>query len=375
MPLANTPLNVPPKTRLSQWSVKNTGGDPKKITTYSHSHSKMAEPRLDAHHTVGLPPTVECSWNCHVSAEDSRHVLPLPDQCVKNKTDVYPRQNMQYETSYSKANFNQMHNEYGSVQSTVHNIQNVENCSHQGGSSEQHHNQFSSACDNQLEGTSESCARGYCLSSAEQGKVLSERTTENRYLKCEKTSVCSAVNSRDMNTAVGHRYLETCTTLPRSQTIKRSSSMIQPKPDFSKPCVSNTSHDSVKPLHNRKLPQRTMDNVSGFIRPGNCDVNTVTVRRPYVNVNTRDFCEESGTNQCVLEDGKQIHDYQTYTSQLKCNQNHVGSNIQKERDPFRRSGSLECSKSGSQKPTMTTVLEPLQPSEIGEIWKKVVLAR
>jgi hypothetical protein len=308
---------------------------------------------------------MEYNWNGHASAEEYRPALPLSDQCVKNKTDVCPRQSIHCGTNYRKANFNQVHKEYGSVQSSVDNIPNVENHSHHGGS-EQHHNRLS-AYETQLKGTSENFSRRYCVSSTEQGKVYSERTMENRH----------PVNSRDIDTTLGYKHLETFTTLPRSQTIQRSSSMIQPKPDLSKPYMNNTSHDSVNPLHNGQLPQRSIDVTSGFIKPVHCDINAVTVRRrPYLNINNSAFPGENTTNQCVSEDGKQIHDYQTYTSQLKCSQKNVTtSKMQKERDSFRWSGSLDFSRSDSDIPITTTVLEPHQLSEIGEIWKKVVLNR
>jgi hypothetical protein len=358
---------------MNQWSAKNAGGNTEKDSTSTYSYSKLAEPRLDAHHTVGLPPAgssiiqpTENNWNCHASAEEYRPALPQSDQCVKNKTDVHPRQSVQCETNYRKASFNQVCKEYGSVQSSVDSIPNVENYSHHG-RSEQHHNRLS-AYENHLKGTSENCSRRYCVSSTEQSKVCSERIMENRHL--------SPVNLRDVNTSQGYKYLETITTLPRSQTIQRSLSMIQPKPDFSKPYMNSTSHDSVNHLQNGKLPERSIDYTSSFIKPVHSDINSVTARRPYQHVNSIAFPGENSTKQCAPEDGKQIHDYQTYASQLKCSQSNVTtSKMQKEGDPFRRSGSSDFSKLDPDKPIMKTVLEPLQPLEVGEIWKKVVLAR
>ncbi|XP_021939374.1 DEP domain-containing protein 1A-like isoform X1 [Zootermopsis nevadensis] len=366
LPLVNKSLNIPPKTGISQWSVKNAGGDKQKNTTSAHSSSKSAVPRLDAHHTVGLPPTTssiiqpaEYNWHFYASAEEYRPALPLSDQCVKNKTDVCPRQSVQYGTNHGKISVNQVHKEYGSVQVGVNNIPNVENHGYHG-ESDLHHNRLS-AYENQLKGPSENCSRRYYVSSSEQGEVHSEKTMENRHL--------NPVNSRNTNTSLGYKhYSETFTTLPTSQKIQRSSSMIQPKPDLSKPYMTNASNDLVNPMHNEKLSQRSIDDISGFIKPVHCDINNAPVsRRPYLNVNNSAFPGENSTNQYVSVDGKQIHDYQTYTSQLKCSQNNVTtSKMQEEKNPF-RSGSSDFDK-----PIMA---EPLQLSEIGEIWKKVVLAR
>lgn len=425
-PLANKSLNIPPRTKLNQWSLKNADGVTKKESTTAHSHFEMTEDRLDAHHTVGLPATSESimrpkegNWNCHASAEEFRPALLPSDQCIRNTNDACSGQNMQCGTNYKEANFNQVRKDCGSVQNSVHKGSKVENHIRCGGSSEEYSSQPSSVYENQLQGPFKSYSRVYCVSPTEQGKAHVDRTMENRCTRNGKTSTCSPVNSRDLSkdlgsprpyansckwlqpltlgsidtfdmeertciqqpgvpsaTAFGYRHLENFTNLPTSQAVQRSSSMVQPKSDLTKPYISNTNHALGRSLRNGKYPQRIVG-VNGLKKPLCSDISSATLRRsPYLNVNNSTSPEENSINQCRSVDGKQIHDNQTSTSQLKYNQNNVTtSKMQKERDPFVRSRSLGFSRWSSDKPIATTVPELLQSLKIGEIWKKVVLAR
>jgi hypothetical protein len=174
---------------------------------------------------------------------------------------------------------------------------------------------------------------------------------------------------------LGYKNLDNFTVVPKSQTIQRSLSVRQPKLDLSKPSVNTENHDSGKSVQNEKILHRSVD-VSGLTKPQHGEVNSATVRRnPHIKVNNIAFYGEN-MGHCGSEDGQRMPYYQTSTSQLKCNQNNVtAARMQEERNPFRRSASLELSRSGCDDPVTTTGSEPPQLCEIGTIWKKVVLAR
>ena len=419
LPLASKSLNIPPKSKPNQWSVKNTDGVTKKGITTSCSRSEMAEPRLDVHHTVGLPtisnsvmqPT-DNKWNCPASAEEFRHALPLPHQHTRSKSDVCVRQNMQCGTNYQKTSFTQEQKEYGSVHSSIYNVPYVENLSHHGRYSEHYKIQNSSAYEKQVKETSETSSKEYCGLSGEQG------TLDNGHIRSGKTNISSPYNSRDISkdlasprpytdsckwlqpltfdsidtsdmekancipqpcvpsATLGYKNLGNFTVVPKSQTIQRNSSVGQPKLDLSKPCVSTENHDSGTSVQNEKIPHRSVD-VSGLTKPQRSEVNSATVmRNPHVKVNNIAFHGENIMGHCVSEDGQRMPSYQTSTSQLKCNQNNgIVSRMQEERNPFRTSASLEFSRSGCGDPVTTAGSEPPQLCEIGAVWKKVVLAR
>lgn len=379
----------------------------------------MAEPQLDAHHTVGLPtinnsvmqPT-DNKWNCPASAEEFRHALPLPHQYTRSKSDVCARQNMQCGTNYQKTSFTQEQKEYGSVLSSIYYVPYVENLSHRGRYSEHYKIQNSSAYEKQVKETSETSNKDYCALSGEQ------RTTGNEHIRSGKTNISSPYNSRDISkdlgsprpyadscmwlqpltfdsidasdmekgncipqpcvpsATLGYKNLENFTVVPKSQTIQRNSSVGKPKLDFSKPSVNTENNDSGKSLQNEKIPHRYVD-VSGLTKPQHSEVNSTTVRKnPHINVNNIAFHGENIMGNCGSEDGQQMPYYQTSTSHLKCNQNNVtASRMQEERNPFRTSANLEFSRSGCDDPVTTASSEPPQLCEIGVIWKKVVLAR
>ena len=424
LPLANKSLNVPTKSKPDQWSVKNIDGVTKKGITTACSQSEMAEPRLDAHHTVGLP-TISSSvmqptdnkWNCPISAEEFRHALPLPHQHTRSKSNVCARQNMQCGTNYQKASFTQEQKEYGSVQSSIYNVPYVENQSHHGRYSEHYKIQNICAYEKQVKESSETTSREYCASSGEQGKIHSEGTTDNGHIKSGKTNICSLYNSRDISKDLSiprpntdsckwlqpltfdsidtsdmekgncipqpcvpsgtlcYGNLESFKALSKSQAIQRNSSVGQPRLDLSKPSVNTENHDSGKSVRNEKIPQRSVD-LSGLTKPLHSEVSSATVRRnPHIKVNNIAFRGEN-MGHCGSEDGKKVPYSQTSTSQFKCNQNNVtASRMQEERNPSRTSGSLEFSRAGCDDPVTTAGSEPPQLFEIGEIWKKVVLAR
>jgi hypothetical protein len=353
-----------------------------------------------------------------VSAQEFTSALPLSGQHIRSKNDA------QYGTNYREASVNQMHKEYGTLQTNVCKDPGYENYTHSGVhhshvAPEHRSTQQLSACENRRTGTSGNYNGGYCISSTEQDKIYPERTMENRRLRNEKTSISSPVNSKDSkdldsprpntdtckwlqpltldsidtfdmekricieqphapsSTTLGYKHFRISTTLPRSQTIQRSSSMIQPKLDPGKPHV-NTNHDSGKSLHNEKLPQGSTSG-SGLMKPPHCDISNATVRKnSFLNVYNSNsaFTAENSIDQCGLDDGKQIHYYPASTSQWKSNQNNVASStMQKERNSFSRSGSLRFPRSHSDEPIASTFPEPVQPFEIGDIWKKVILAR
>jgi hypothetical protein len=330
---------------------------------------------------------------------------------------------VQFEANYRGASINQMNKDYGTLQTSGCKDTGRENYTHSGvhhthqGASEHHSTQHLSAGENQHTGTSVNCNGGYYISSTEQDKMYPGRIMTNRHLSSEKTSICSPVNSKDTkdlgsprsyadsckwlqprisdsvdtsdvekricieqphvppSKTLGYKHFRISPTLPRSQTIQRSSSMIQPKLDLSKPHVT-TNHDSGKSLHNEKLPQGSADGI-GLTNPLHCDISNATVRRnPYLNVRNSAFTAENSIDQCGFDDGKQIHYYPASTSQWKSNQNNVTSSVmQKERNPFSRSGSFGFPRSHSDEPITSTVPGLTQPFEVGEIWKKVILAR
>lgn len=400
--------------------MENKEGVPKKDSTTA-SQPEMAEPRLDAHHTlttrssVKQPPDGNC--NRHVSPDFFTPALPLSDQHVRSKNDL------QFGAKYRGASINQINEDYGTLETSVYKDTGHENYTHSGvhhsrqGAPEHHSTQHLSAGENQHAGTSVNCNGGYYISSTEQDKMYPGRIMMNRHLRSEKTSICSPLNSKDSkdlgsprsyvdsckwlqplildsvdtcdlekricieqphapsSTTLGYKHFRLSSTLPRSQTIQRSSSMIQPKLDLSKPHVT-TNHDSGKSLRNVKLPQGSADG-SGLTKPLHYDVSNATVRgNPHLNVHNSAFTAKNSIDQCGLEDGKQIHYYPQSTSQWKSNQNNVISSVmQKERNPFSRSGSVGLPRSHSDEPITSTAPGLTQPFEIGEIWKKVILAR
>jgi hypothetical protein len=425
LPLASKSLNVPPKSKPNQWSVKNTDGVTKKSVIAARSQSEMAELKLNAHHTVGLP-TINSSvmqptdknWNCPTSAAGFSHPLPVPDQHTRSKSDACARQNVQCGTNYQKASFTQAQKEYGSVQTGIHIVPYVENQSHHGRFSEEYKTQNSSAYEKQARETSDKYSMKCHVPSVEQGKVHSDGTMDNGHIKSEKTNKCSSANSRDISKDIGsprpysdackwlqpltfdsidtcdmeegtylqqpcapsanlgYKNMNNCTALPKSQKVQRSLSMVQPKLDLSKPYVNTANYDSGKSVRNENIPHRSTD-VSGLTRPLHSQLNSATLRRsPHANVNNIALSGENIMDHCRSEDGKRFHYYQTSASQLKYNQDNVTAcRMTEEQNPFRTSGSLGFSKSGCDHRITTSVHERLQPFEIGEIWKEVLLAR
>jgi hypothetical protein len=418
--LANKSLNIPPKSRLNQWSVENKDGIPKEGTTTAYSQLEMAEPRLDAHHTFTTRSSIKqpTDGNCnhHVSPKEFTPALLPSDQHTRSKNDV------QFETNYRGASINQMSKDYGTLQTSVWKDPGCENYTQSGvhhscqGAPEHHSIQHFSAGENHHAGTSGNCNGGYYVSSTEPDKMYPGRIMANGHLRSERTSICSPVNSKDnkdlgsprsymdsckwlqplildsvdtfdmekricteqphelSSTTLGYKHFRLSPTLPRSQTIQRSASMIQSKLDLNKPHVM-TNHDSGNSLHSEKLLQGSTDR-SGLTKPPQCDISNATVRRnPYLNVHNSAFTAENSIDQRGLG-GMQIHYYPASTSQWKGNQNNVTSSVmQKERNPFNRSGSSKFPRSHSDEPITSTVPEFNQPFEIGEIWKKVILAR
>jgi hypothetical protein len=414
--LAIKSLNIPPRSKLNQWSVENKDGVPKKGSTTAYRQLEMAEPRLDAHHTVTTTSSIkqpsDGNSNHHMSQKDFTPALSLSDQHVRSKNDL------QYGTNYRGTSINRMYKDYGTLHASSWKDSGHENYTNSGvhhsrhGASEHHSTQHFSAGENQPTGTSENHNVGYYFSSAEHDIMCPVGTMANRHLRSEKNSVCSPVNSKsskdlgnptslmdsckwlqphvldskdnsDMekricveqphapcSTALGNKHLRISTTLPRPQTIQRSLSMIQPKLDLSKIHVP-TNHDSGKSLHNEKLPQGSTYG-SGLTKP-HCDISNANVsKNPCLNVYNRAFTAENSIDQCELHDGRQIHYYPAFTSQLKCNENNVTSAVMQKEST---SGSLGFPRSHPDEPITSTVPELIQPVEIGEIWKKVILAR
>jgi hypothetical protein len=413
--LAIKSVNIAPKSRLNQWSVENKDGVPKKGNTTAYRQPEMAEPGLDAHHTVTTKSYIkqpsDGNSRHRMSQKESTPALPLSDQHMKSKNDVA------YGTNYRGTNINQMCQDYGTLQSSAWNYTGRESYTNLGvhqscGASEHHSTHNFSAGENQPAGTSGNCNVGYYISSTEQDKMYPGGTMANGHLRSEKTSVCGPVISKDSknlgspvsfmdsckwlqphvldsidtsdmekricveqphapsSTALGNKHLRISTTLPRLQTIQRSSSMIQPKLDLSKTHVP-TNHDSGKSLHNEKLPQRSTYG-SGLTDPY-YDISNATVgRNPFLNVYNSAFTAANVIDQCGLDNGKRIPYYPASTSQWKSNQSAV---TQKERTSVGTYGSLGFPRSLPDEPVTSTVPELIQPFEIGEIWRKVILAR
>jgi hypothetical protein len=406
---------------MNQWSIENKDGAPKKDATTVYRQPHMAEPRLDAHHTVttgiSMKQSTDGNSNHHMSQEEFTPELPLSDQHIRSKNY------MPCGTDYKGASINKMHKDYGTHQTSASNDPGHENWTNTGvhhsrhGAPQYHSTHNSSAGENQPAGTSGNCNVGYYISSAEQDKMYSGGTFANGHFRREKTGICSPDNSKgtkglgsprsftdsckwlqpyvldnvgtfDMekricieqphappSTALGHKQFRISTALPSSQTIQRSASMIEPKLDCRKFCVP-ADHDLRKTVHNEKLPQVTADG-SCLAKPHHHDINNaIASRNPYINMCNNLCTAENNSDQCGLGDGKQIHNYLASTSQQKMNQNNVTSSMmQKDRNSFSRSGSFGFQSSHSDEPSTSTVPEFIQPIEVGEIWKEVILAR
>jgi hypothetical protein len=411
-------VNIAPKSRLNQWSVESKDGVPKKGNTTVYRQPEMAEPRLDAHHTVTARSYIkqpsDGNSSHHVSQKEFTPALPLSDQHMRSKNDV------EYGTNYKGIGINQMFKDYGTLQTSAWKDAGRESYTNSGvhhshDGSEHHRTQNFSAGENQPTGTSGNCNVGYYISSSEQDKMYPGGTMADGHLRSEKTSICSPVISKDSkdlgsaisfmdsckwlqshvldsidtsdmkkricieqphapsSTALGNKHLRISTTLPRLQTIQRSSSMIQPKLDSSKTHVP-TNHDSGKSLKNEKLPQGSTYG-SGLTKP-HYDISNATVsRNPCLNVYNSAFTAENSIDRCGLDDGKQIPYYPASTSQWNSNQNVTHAVMQKERTSSSTYGSLGFPRSHPDEPITSTVPELIQPFEIGEIWKKVILAR
>ncbi|XP_069693031.1 DEP domain-containing protein 1A-like isoform X2 [Periplaneta americana] len=408
LPLVNKSQNIPAKlAQNNQWSLKTTNtGTSKKMPSPANIHSEMIMPRLDAHHTVGLPNTMnsvqqQIEGNCNYYTSK----LSLPDKQARNKIEVVPRrnpfQNMQYVANDRSSDFNQMPEVLGSIHYVANTIEQdqLPNNYHRYPAGPGWYNTISSnTFDKHCRRPSNDFGKRYSVSPSER------MAKENRCLGNEKLSSQSPFNrdtdknfgggrphklsydwldpltldsvdthdgenincisnSNAPNMTAGHKRVE---TLPRTQSIQRSASMIQPRLDYNKPYMYDVE-DPEKTRHNRKLPQSCTD-VTGLGK----HVTATIMRSPYTS--------NGNATEGMRGDGTQVHHYHSASSsQLQCNQgNAVTSSLLKEdKGHFKRCGSLGFSRPGID--TGNQISKPVnelhKSLETGDMWKRVLVTR